>query len=176
MKEVSVNCLHKQAVPAVLRKIWEEYNEEDWTSGLLGSFAFLPLGSMKETDLELFRSKNSKDWGKLLDQMAVFAMHEDGHYACYWLHEKGMKLEEAPIILLDTDATFHVRAESIQDFMIYEAADFSEEALNDVSSWLKKNKFGPVKTVKQIEEYRNTFLDKFPKLKKYKDEYLLVLY
>jgi hypothetical protein len=129
LKQVSENCLRGQPVPAVLKVLWEaQLAGRSPISGL----EFGEVELVSEYDDEFFEGYDAEFCGsaavarayeRMFRQIAFIGRTDEGDLLGYWLRGEDGSIEDAPIVVLDSEGQFHCTAVTLQDHFVQAAGD-----------------------------------------------------
>lgn len=143
LKKVSENCLRGQPVPAALRVLWEaqlaghspigavEHGEVELVSGYDDEF-------FEGYDAEFCGSAAvARAYERMFRQIAFIGREADGGLIGYWLRGERGSIEEAPIVILDSEGQFQCTAATLQDHFVQSAGE-DPEAVASIRRWFQR--------------------------------------
>ncbi len=152
---VSSNCLHGRPVPAVLRALWEAQLDDE---------VIVRLGEDVDASLhteidwwEEWTDTPRKDFNRAFKRMrkeiAFIGNGSEPHLFGYWLYERKVSLDEAPIVVLTSEAEFVCRAPTLQDYVMWGAYSYRQQAnVPGLRRWFTKRKIKTLDSLEAIEQ------------------------
>jgi hypothetical protein len=143
LKKVSENCLRGQPVPAALRVLWEAQLAD---RSPIGEDEYGEVELVSEYDDEFFEGYDAEFCGsaavarayeRMFRQIAFVGREAEGGLIGYWLRSERSSIEEAPVVLLDSEGQFHCTAATLQDHFVQSAGE-DAEAVASIRRWFRR--------------------------------------
>jgi len=138
---VSQNCLGGRQIPPVLNALWKAQvtGRSFIRDPAYGAIELLAERPEEALDRFLF-GKDAAAWERLLLEIDVFGQQEDDSLLGLWRHHEGLRLEDAPVVLLAEHESPRTVAPSIADYIIWRGhAAAGDEAVSLARIWFDRN-------------------------------------
>ncbi len=139
LETVSENCLRGRPAPDALRVLWEAQLAG---RSPIAAPDFGEVELVSEYDDEFFEGYDAKSCGdasvarayaRLFRQIAFIGRESEGGLLGFWLASDGDEIDDAPVIVLDSEGQFHCTAANLQDHFIQAAED--PAAIAAIRAW-----------------------------------------
>jgi hypothetical protein len=174
LAKVRKNCLSNEPVPKTLEVLWTAQLAKK--SPIADRFGEITL--IDVIDDQLFRAYTTKTKGvaayvaagyrRMFDEIAFVGRDDDGALLGYWRYKKGIKIAQAPIVVVDTEGQLEVTARTLEDHFVAVAGDEAAE----VTRWFARHHILPRKSAGAVERSIATLPDPNERCQKWQDEAL----